>query len=143
MPEPEILFMKTKSTSKKSKGMKTPRVPAKWRWHYDSLLAERERLLDERTALLRSAVDPVEPHSILEADSATDEFEHNIALRELTAACSTIREVDDAIHRILDGTYGRCEKTGRPILAARLRALPWTRFSLKAEKELESGGKRE
>lgn len=118
-------------------------MPAKWRWHYDSLLAEWERLRDERTALLRSAVDPVEPHSILEANSATDEFEHNIALRELAAACSTIREVDDAIHRILDGTCSRCEKTGRPILPARLRALRWTRFSLKAEKELESSGKRE
>ena len=136
------LFMKTKPTSKKSQPTKTPRVPVKWRWHYNALLAERERLLDERTSLLRSAADPVEPHSILEADSATDEFEHNIALRELTAACSTIREVDDAIHRILDGTYGKCEKTGRPILAARLRALPWTRFSLKAEQELEAGVKR-
>ncbi len=134
--------MKSKPTPNKPRPARTPRVPAKWRWHYHALLAERERLLDERAALLRSAADPVEPHSILEADSATDEFEHNIALRELTAACSFIREVDDAIHRIFDGTYGKCVKTGRPILAARLRALPWTRFGLKAEQELELGAKR-
>jgi len=116
------------------------RVPGKWRWHFDTLLAVRERLLGERASLLRAAAAPIETGSMDDADRATDEFDHDIALGELSAGCAVIQEVDDAIHRILGGTYGICEVTGKPILAARLRAIPWTRLSTKAEEELERRG---
>ena len=121
----------------KKKPITKPRVPTKWRWHYDALLAERERLLGERTALLRAAAEPPEPRNVLETEGSTDECDHQLALYELSAACAVVREVDDAIHRILNGTYGFCEMTHRPILAARLRAIPWTRYSLKAEEQVE------
>lgn len=116
------------------------RVPSKWRWHFNALLAERDRLLAERSTLLRAAATPIEPHSMSEADSATDEFDHSLALSELSAGCAVLREVDDAIHRIISGTYGICEATGSVIPAARLRALPWTRYCAKAEEQFERCG---
>src|SRR5688572_12880592 len=82
------------------------RVPEKWRWHFDALLAVRARLLGERTSLLRAAAAPIETGSMDHADRATDEFDHDLALGELSAGCAVIQEVDEAIHRILDRTYG-------------------------------------
>ena len=48
-------------------------------------------------------------------------------------------EVDAALKRLEDGTYGVCELTGRPIFWERLEAVPWTRFCIGAEIELAIG----
>jgi RNA polymerase-binding transcription factor DksA len=74
------------------------------------------------------------------ADSATDEFDRDMALRELSAEQATLFEINAALKRILNGTYGVCEETGQPIPAARLRAIPWTRFSKEVEVRLETKG---
>jgi hypothetical protein len=49
-------------------------------------------------------------------------------------------EVDAALQRIDDGTYGICELTGQLIPWKRLEAIPWTRFSIEAEVQLETLG---
>jgi RNA polymerase-binding transcription factor DksA len=116
------------------------RVPSRWRWHYRVLLSLQGRLLRERGELLRSAAEPVEPHSVDEADSATDEFDHDLALTQLSAGQDALYEVNEALSRILNGSYGLCEETGEVIPAARLRAIPWARFSIKVEDRLEKKG---
>lgn len=116
------------------------RVPARWAWHYKTLLALRDRLLRDRKSLAGSAAQPIEPHSQDDADSATDEFDHDLALAELSAKQSALYEVEEAIKRILGGTYGVCEETGQLMPAARLRAIPWARFSVEVEERLEKKG---
>lgn len=116
------------------------RVPAKWRWHYLVLLALQRRLMRERGELLRASAQPLEPHSMDEADSATDEFDHDLALTQLSAEQNALYEVNDALERILDGSYGICKETGQAIPAARLRAIPWTRFTYAVEERLETRG---
>jgi RNA polymerase-binding transcription factor DksA len=74
------------------------------------------------------------------ADSATDEFDHEIALSRLSVDQDALYEVEAAMKRILDGTYGICEQTGRPIPAERLKVLPWTRFRKEAANRLERTG---
>jgi RNA polymerase-binding transcription factor DksA len=46
-------------------------------------------------------------------------------------------EIDSALKRIEDGTYGICGLTGRPIPWERLEAIPWARFSFEAQAKLE------
>jgi RNA polymerase-binding transcription factor DksA len=75
-----------------------------------------------------------------EADSATDEFDHDLALTQLSAEQNALYEVNAALQRIVDGTYGICEETAQPIPAARLRAVPWTRFTREIEERLEKKG---
>ena len=116
------------------------RVPAKWRWHYRALLSLQSRLLRERGVLLRVSAQPLEPHSMDEADTATDEFDHDLALTQLSADQNALYEVNDALERILDGRYGVCEESGRTIPAARLKAVPWTRFTREVEERLETKG---
>jgi RNA polymerase-binding transcription factor DksA len=115
-------------------------VPAKWRWHYRLLLSLQSRLLRERGVLLRVSAQPLEPHSMDEADSATDEFDHDLALTQLSADQNALYEVNGALERILDGRYGVCEESGRTIPAARLKAVPWTRFTREVEERLERKG---
>jgi len=112
----------------------------KWAWHYRVLVKLRERVLQDRRARLVEAAQPLEPHSMDFADSATDELDHNLALATLTAKQDALQEIDEAIRRIANGTYGVCEATGKPIPAARLRAVPWTRFRWEVEALLEKAG---
>jgi len=51
-------------------------------------------------------------------------------------------EVDAALRRLQQGTYGICERTGMPIPLERLRALPWTRFTREAAEQMELEGKK-
>lgn len=116
------------------------RACGKWAWHKGVLLALRDRMLKERAEQLAEAAAPLEPHSQSPADSASDEFEHDIALGRLSAEQDALFEIEEALGRIRAGTYGVCEETGRPIPAPRLRAIPWTRFSREVEARLEREG---
>ena len=118
----------------------TPRVPPHWAWHYQRLQDLRDRLLKDRGEMLAEAAEPIEPHSMDIADSATDEFDHDLALGILSREQDALLEVDAAIQRILNRTYGICEETGRAIPAARLRAVPWTRYTREVEERLEQQG---
>ncbi len=57
-----------------------------------------------------------------------------------TATQTRLFEVLEAIRRIQRGRYGICEVTGQPIEPERLRVIPWARYSLKGQEELEKGG---
>lgn len=115
-------------------------VPPKWRWHHRVLVALHDRLLRERGELLGIAAEPLEPYSLDEADRGTDEFDHDLALTELAAEQDALAGVNDALRRIQSGTYGVCEATGQAIPAARLKAIPWTRFTQEAEARRERKG---
>ena len=109
------------------------RINPKWAWHYRTLIALRKRLLRERDDLLKAASEPLESFSMDMADAATDQFDHDLVLSRLSSEQDALYEVDAAIKRILDGSYGMCEQTGQPIPQARLRAIPWTRSSGRVE----------
>lgn len=119
-------------------GTPAPRINVKWRWHYDALRSLRERLSGEIRAVRREASDPIESHSMSAADSATDELDHNLLLGRVSREGDALLEVDDALQRIVNGTYGVCQETGQRISPARLRAVPWTRFSREVEERIES-----
>jgi len=113
------------------------RVAKKWAWHYQALRKIRRRLLEGRSEKIGEVSEPLEPHSMHLADTATDELDHELALGELDAEQNLLYEVDSAIQRILDGSYGKCQVTGKPIPAARLHAVPWTPFCKEVAAKLE------
>ena len=79
-----------------------PQIPKRWRWHYETLARLRDRLIEERTEALSEAAEPVERHSLHQADSATDEFDHELALSQLSGEQDALYEVEAAMRRILD-----------------------------------------
>ena len=74
------------------------------------------------------------------ADAGTDAYDRDFALGMLSTEADALNEIDHAIDRIRNGTYGICELTGKRIENERLDAIPWTRFSITAEKQLEREG---
>jgi DnaK suppressor protein len=116
------------------------RISAKWREQYDTLLKARERFANRRGGLVRDATEEQPSYSLHMADAGTDTYDRDFALSMASSEQSTIYEIEQAINRIRAGTYGLCELTGKPIEIERLKAVPWTRFSAQAEKELEKDG---
>lgn len=118
------------------------RVPRKWREHYERLVEIRERLVARQDTLSGEAAEESPTYSSHMADAATDNFDRDLALGMLSSEQAALYQIDQAIDRIRTGSYGKCELTGKPIEPARLEAIPWTRFSLEAEKKLEQEGAR-
>lgn len=109
------------------------------------LVHQRARLLRIRIALSqqikRLAEDALEDtpgYSIHMADAGTDSFDRDLILGLASFEQEALYEVDAALQRIDDGTYGICELTGQLIPWKRLEAIPWTRFSIEAEVQLET-----
>ncbi|HEX8876459.1 MAG TPA: TraR/DksA C4-type zinc finger protein [Phycisphaerales bacterium] len=71
------------------------------------------------------------------AEQGTDAFDQSLSLDLAAADRKLIKEIEDAIKRIADGTYGVCELTGKPIKADRLEELPWARYTIDAARMLE------
>ena len=100
----------------------------------------RAHILRHQGGLVQEAVDQQPAFSTHMADAGTDTFDRDFALGMLSSEQDALYQIDEAIDRIRDGTYGKCELTGKPIESARLDAIPWTRFSAAAEKQLERDG---
>ena len=71
------------------------------------------------------------------AEQGSEAYDQSLALDIASVDRSLIREIEDAIKRIDNGTFGICEMTGKPISKERLEELPWTRFSIEAARESE------
>ena len=71
------------------------------------------------------------------ADHGTDNFDREFALSLASAEEDVMYEVDEALIRIAEGTYGICEETGVRIETARLEVIPYTRYSVQAQAKME------
>ena len=77
-----------------------------------------------------------------EADLASAHISQTQALNQRDKFLAKIKEVDEALSRIENGTYGICEETEEPIEDKRLAAIPWTRLSLEGAEVREREQKR-
>jgi|ERR1051325_250974 RNA polymerase-binding transcription factor DksA len=117
-----------------------PRVDPKWKTHYDTLIDLRRQLGERKGGLTEIAREEQQAFSLHMADAGTDEFDRDFALSMISSDQNALYEIEEALGRIRTGSYGTCELTGRPIEAERLAAIPWTRFSAEAQRELEANG---
>lgn len=117
-----------------------PKISPKWRKHYTRLIELRDHLLQQRFDLTKDALEETPAFGTHMADAGTDSYDRDFALGVLSAEQDAVYEIEEALQRIRAGNYGLCELTGRRIEADRLEAIPWTRFSTEAEKQLEREG---
>ncbi len=73
------------------------------------------------------------------ADVGTDNFEHEFTLGLLESEQALLREIDEALERIVARTYGICLGTGEAIPKTRLRAKPWAKYTVEYTRLLEKG----
>src|SRR3569833_5223 len=100
------------------------------------LRAERETL-SRRLETRRRALADVPARETDESDWASDAEAQSMAVRLVDRDAKMRNEIDAALRRIAEGTYGVCARTGEPIGFDRLSARPWTRFALVAKEEEE------
>lgn len=116
------------------------KVKPEWQKFYQRLLELREQLLAQMNGLAKESAQEMAGYSLHMADSGTDNFDRDFALSLLSADQDSVYEIEEALKRIEKKTYGVCELTGKPIPRARLEAIPWTRFTVVAQAQLEKEG---
>jgi RNA polymerase-binding transcription factor DksA len=124
------------------------KVPKEWLSYYNDLMSLRATLkgsLGERSneTLGASARDSSGELSLNSSDAGTETFNRDIALSMVASEQEALVEIEDAIDRIFDGTYGICQETKKPIKKTRLRVVPFTRFSLEGQNLYEQRKRRD
>ena len=120
-------------------------IPEKYRRYYRLLTDLRNHLTGQidthsEETLKRSAKDDagdLSSYGQHMADAGTDTFDRDFALSLVSSEQEALSEIEAAIKRVHAGTYGICESTQKPIAKERLLAVPFTRYSAEAQKDIE------
>jgi DnaK suppressor protein len=118
----------------------TKRIKSEWQKYYQHLVELRDQLRRQMDGLAQESAQELAGYSLHMADSGTDNFDRDFALSLLSSDQDAIYEIEEALKRIEKKTYGTCELTGKQIPKARLEAIPWTRFTVEAQAQLEKDG---
>jgi DnaK suppressor protein len=116
------------------------KVKPQWAKFYHRLLELRDQLTKQMQGLAKESAQEMAGYSLHMADSGTDNFDRDFALSLLSSDQDAIYEIEEALKRIEKDAYGICELTGKSIPRKRLEAIPWTRFTVEAQAQLEREG---
>jgi DnaK suppressor protein len=111
------------------------------------LLQLRDGMLDSMIGVakdnLRSRAEGSEASAfgMHQADAGSDAYDRDFALSLLSQEQDALYEIDEAIKRVDNGTYGVCEMSGKNIPHPRLEAIPFARFTVECQSELERTNK--
>src|SRR5881397_1143952 len=113
----------------------------------EKLLNLRDAMVDSMAGVakdnLRSRAEGSEASAfgMHQADAGSDAYDRDFALSLLSQEQDALYEIDQALKRIEVGTYGVCELSGKPIPRARLEAIPFARFTVECQSQLEKQNK--
>ena len=105
------------------------------------------QMLEEKSTELRAQLGVPAAHPVLHAvadpfdsaDWAEKSHEEWIFLQKNNFDMAMLREVEGALERLRDGTYGTCMDCGMPVSRKRLDALPWARYCVTCQERYQSG----
>lgn len=139
-----IVPPKKTTTAEKKPTPKTPFQPTGFLGKQrERLLILKDTLLDSMSGVakdsLRSRAEGSEASAfgMHQADAGSDAYDRDFALSLLSQEQDSLYEIDEALKRIETGSYGVCEMSGKPIPHARLEALPFTRYTVECQAEIE------
>src|SRR5438045_145910 len=113
----------------------------------EKLLNLRDAMVDSMAGVaqdtLRSRAEGSEASAfgMHQADAGSDAYDRDFALSLLSQEQDALYEIDQALRRIELGTYGTCEMSGKSIPHARLEAIPFARFTVECQSQLEKQSK--
>lgn len=108
----------------------------------EKLLILKDTLLDSMNGVARDSLrsqtgGDASAFGMHQADAGSDAYDRDFALSLLSQEQDSLYEIDQALKRIETGNYGVCEMSGKSIPKARLEALPFTRYTVECQAELE------
>ena len=128
---------------KPSKPIKSRLSPKTLNEYQSLLLIKRAELVGDLSAMeakaLRSDGGNLSNVPIHMADVGSDTYNQDFMLGLAEKERERLREIDEALRRIDDRTYGVCQMTGKAIPKARLAAKPWAKYTIEAAREVEAG----
>lgn len=74
-----------------------------------------------------------------QADQGTDDIDRTISLEVTSGEYQILRQIERALEKIDENTYGICDVTGGEIPIARLEAVPYATMTVKAQEQMEKG----
>lgn len=86
-----------------------------------------------------TAPDESKGYSQHSADEGTDDFVKQVNLEVTTKEFGLLRQIDRALEKITEGTYGICDISGEEIPMKRLEAVPYATMTVKAQERFEKG----
>ena len=102
------------------------------------MLEDRRREIHEKLRSLREQV-PTDAKDVRDAEEqSVDDFVQEVDLALMQMKSETLKKIDQAILRLEEGTYGRCQECETDIAAPRLRALPFAALCRDCQEEAES-----
>lgn len=139
-PAPEPMPTIAPKPGKNLAGLKTRDLE----FFRDLLLAKRREIVGDMHSMEAEALRSTSGSNLSNlpmhmADMGTDNYEQEFTLGLVEKDRQLLREINLALKKIVDGTYGICEGTGKPITRARLEAKPWARYSIEYTIKLEKG----
>lgn len=137
----------SKGTRKTLRSVKTPLTKAQLKEFRQMLLDKRHSILGDMSGIKaeaarrggrgdRSDLSNMPTHP---ADLGTDNYEHEFSLGLLESERALLEEIDEALARIENRTFGICMGTGKRIGLARLRARPWAKYNIDYARMVEKG----
>lgn len=132
----------------KAKTVITPKKPTKplrgfLKTQNQKLLDLRDALLDQMSGVARDSLrsggegGDSSAFGMHQADAGSDSYDRDFALNLLSQEQDSLYEIEEALKRIELGTYGICEMSQEKIPQARLEALPFARFTIECQEQLE------
>jgi DnaK suppressor protein len=74
-----------------------------------------------------------------QADQGTDDFDRTISLEVTSREYGILRQIERALEKVDENTYGICDISGEDIPVARLEAVPYATMTVKSQEQLEKG----
>ncbi len=102
----------------------------------DMLVKMRDRLNGQISSLSSDTLRYVDDSS---TEDRTDDFDREFALNLVSSEHDALYEINEALRRIEDKTYGRCDECGCAIERSRLIALPFARMCVRCQSAMEKG----
>lgn len=108
----------------------------------------KKQLLDMKKELTKSVIgakeevkslDESKGYSQHQADEGTDDFGRTLSLELTNKEFSVLRQIERALEKIAEGTYGICDITGKEIPKKRLDAIPYATMTVEAQEKMEKG----
>jgi DnaK suppressor protein len=111
---------------------------AKFKKRLEELRSQLSQSLKGSTAEVKKP-DEATGYSQHQADQGTDDFDRTISLEVTSREYGILRQIERALEKIDEGTYGICDITGDEIPLPRLEAVPYATMTVKAQEQLEKG----
>lgn len=113
------------------------------------LITERIKLAEEIKSIARDvstsprdASGDLSAYTVHMADMAADTFDRELSMNIASSEQKTLYQIDDALKRLDDGSYGVCQECNQPIAMSRLKAVPYASMCIECQRSKEKKSKR-